>query len=269
VLLINSFKETSLKENMSFNKSDNILKYLKENGYTEKEEDIDEIFSNCIMKNEYNELKLILKYAYKNNIILKINEKNKCGNNPFISCIQNNNIKVTKLIIDYAIKNNIIIDINEKSNNGNYPLSIIINKNNIDMIKLIVGYAYENDVILIIRESEIQEASKINLNIKKILINYLITINKKFQKILKDNGYNITNSDINKYFLNCIYLSKNELVKLIMVYANNNNIILQVNEVSKNNYYPLLWCTMNNNFEMTQLIIDYAYSKNIILRLDF
>jgi len=152
---------------MPFNKSNNILKYLKEKGYNETEKDINVILLKNIIKNENRICKLVLEYAYKNDIILKINGKNKYGNNPFIWSIHNNNIEIVKLIIDYARKKNIIININEKTRKGNYPLLISIKNNNIEMIKLIMDYANKTNTKLKIKDNDIKEASKINNDIKK------------------------------------------------------------------------------------------------------
>jgi len=256
------------KNSEGINDLNGIQIHLIENEYDETENDINEILLCSIIKNENHKSKLILEYAYKNDIILKINGKNKYGNNPFIWSINNNNIEIAKLIIDYAEKKNIIININEKTRKGNYPLLISIKNNDIDMVKLIVEYAYKNDVSLIIKKNDIKEASKINVHIKDVLINYINTINKNFQNILIENGYSETEDDINKFFMSCVNCGNIRLVKLIIAYANKNNMILKINEVVNNNNSPLLWCIINSNLGMAELIINYANSNRIILKIN-
>jgi len=53
-----------------------------------------------------------------------------------------------------------------------------------------------------------------------------------------------------------------------MEYANNNYIILKINEKNKDFLYPFLCCTLNNNIEMIQLLIDYASINYRILRIN-
>jgi len=60
-----------------------------------------------------------------------------------------------------------------------------------------------------------------------------------------------------------------DIVKLLIEYANNNNIILTINEKEKDsNEYPLFNAAEHNNLEIVQLLIDYANQKNIILGME-
>jgi len=57
-----------------------------------------------------------------------------------------------------------------------------------------------------------------------------------------------------------------EMFELLINYANEKNIILELNEKDNKSKYPFL-IAFNNNIEMTQLLIDYANKKNIALEL--
>ena len=154
------------------------------------------------------------------------------------------------------------------------------------MIKLILDYANQNNKILNIEKNDIMEASKINNDIKELLEKYKnIGINKMLnssikmlhssinyfngiQGYLKENGYNETSKDINEIFLNCIAENQLPKFKLILEYANKNNITINVNVLDMHDNYSFLWCTITNNIEMTKLLIDYANSKRMILRIN-
>jgi len=326
-ILLENYKNKNLNKNIvssikmvyeSNNSLNGIQKYLKENGYNETEEDINKILLNCVSKNQLPKLILLLEYANKNNIvlkinnqdnnkrypflwsimnddfkmaqlivdyavskkiILKINEEDINENYPILYCTINNNVEMARLIINYATENNIKLKINEKNKYKNYPLLLSINKNNTEMVRLIVDYAINNNIVLNIEENDIKETCVINEEIKKILEVYKKNKRKSkplgsninndlIQKYLRENGYKETEEDINKLLLN--YIAKNQLpkFKVVLKYANQNNIILKMNEIDSNENYPLLWCTIHNNIEMAQLIIDYADSKNIILNLN-
>jgi len=58
------------------------------------------------------------------------------------------------------------------------------------------------------------------------------------------------------------------MLKLLIDYANNNNIILELNEKDKNGNYPLLLVCVSNSAEMVELLIDYSNKNNIILELN-
>jgi len=58
------------------------------------------------------------------------------------------------------------------------------------------------------------------------------------------------------------------MVKLIMDYANKNNIILYINDQETKGNYPLLFAVDNDNIEMIKLLIDYANQKSIILKIN-
>ena len=59
-------------------------------------------------------VQLLIDYANKNNITLKLNEKNKYGSFPLLLSCNKNNIEMVQLLIEYSNKNNIILELNEK-----------------------------------------------------------------------------------------------------------------------------------------------------------
>ena len=66
-------------------------------------------------------VRLLIEYANKNNIILKLNEKDVNGYYPLIDVCSKNNMECVRLLIEYANKNNIILELNENNNEyGNY-----------------------------------------------------------------------------------------------------------------------------------------------------
>eukprot|EP00833_Pecoramyces_ruminatium_P002403 jgi/Orpsp1_1/1176435/evm.model.c7180000057575.1 len=59
------------------------------------------------------------------------------------------------------------------------------------------------------------------------------------------------------------------MVKLLMEYADDHNIALDINQKSENGIYPLITAiAKNKNIEMVKLLIEYANRKNITLDID-
>eukprot|EP00833_Pecoramyces_ruminatium_P015563 jgi/Orpsp1_1/1189595/evm.model.d7180000073133.1 len=69
-------------------------------------------------------------------------------------------------------------------------------------------------------------------------------------------------------FLDATLRDNIEIVKLFIDYANQHDIILELNEKNNIGYYPLLWVTIKNDIEMIKLLIEYANKYNIILQLN-
>jgi len=46
-----------------------------------------------------------------------------------------------------------------------------------------------------------------------------------------------------------------EIFKLLIEYANQHLIVLELNEKNEDGQYPLLWATFNNNIEIVKLLI--------------
>jgi len=53
-----------------------------------------------------------------------------------------------------------------------------------------------------------------------------------------------------------------------MDYAQHQNIILKLNETDEEGEFPLLKYIYNNNIEMVNLFIEYANNYNIILEIN-
>jgi len=58
-----------------------------------------------------------------------------------------------------------------------------------------------------------------------------------------------------------------EIVQLLLEYANQHQIILELNEKNKNIKYPLLRA-IDNNIKIVKLLIEYANKHQIILEYD-
>ncbi|ORY84549.1 ankyrin [Neocallimastix californiae] len=57
------------------------------------------------------------------------------------------------------------------------------------------------------------------------------------------------------------------MFKLLIDYANKNNIILNVNEKDTNGYFPIFGILNNNNYEMLKLLIEYTKKNNNKLKI--
>ena len=77
---------------------------------------------------------------------------------PLLLAIDDINIEIVRLLIDYANKNDIILKLNEKTSSGWYPLLLAISKIeyflNIKMVELLMDYANKKNIILEINEKK-------------------------------------------------------------------------------------------------------------------
>lgn len=71
-------------------------------------------------------LRLLTEYSYKNNILLKINEKGLNGMFLLLCGCKNNNNAIINLLKEYANENFITLNINEKNNNGIIHFSYLV-----------------------------------------------------------------------------------------------------------------------------------------------
>ena len=95
-----------------------------------------------------------------------------------------------------------------------------------------------------------------------------MTNNNNVVQFLKENGFNETKSDdINEIFLDSITQNDVTKTKILIDFANKNNIILNINEKNVTGCYPLYWSVFKNNIKMTKLLIDYANHTSTILNL--
>ncbi|OUM67808.1 hypothetical protein PIROE2DRAFT_4617 [Piromyces sp. E2] len=158
-----------------------------------------------------------------------------------------------KLILEYANKNHILINLNETNDSRSYPLLRICYDNNIDMAKVLIKYANKNNNILELNQKEN------NGKIMKILINY----ENKNNIVLRINETDIFS---NYPMLVAIMNNSIESVRLLIEYANNHYITLQLNSMNKNeinqkNYYgdyPLLYLCKINDSTKVNLLFEYV-----------
>jgi len=71
----------------------------------------------------------------------------------------------------------------------------------------------------------------------------------------------------NYVLLKAINKKNIEIIKLLIEYANENNIILDLNEKNKYRYYPILEAINKNNIEIIKLLILYANKNNIAFNI--
>ena len=76
--------------------------------------------------------------------------------------------------------------------------------------------------------------------------------------------------DINENFPLCYTIINNniDMTQLLIDYANKNNIILNIYKEKNNKDFPFLIATSNNDVGMVKLLINYANKNNIILNIN-
>jgi len=109
----------------------------------------DYLLLKAVNYNKVEIIKLILDYAFKNNIVLELNKTNLMGVFPLLVAAKKNNTETVRLLLEYASKNNITLDINKRDNKwGYYPFLYATKNNNLEMVKLLKEYASKNNIIL-------------------------------------------------------------------------------------------------------------------------
>jgi len=103
----------------------------------------------AIKVNDIENIGEILKYCDKNSIVF---DKDEGGRYPFYHSVVNNNINMTQMIIYYANKNQIKLKINDNSPNGWYPFLIAVSENNIQTAQTIIDYSIKNKIKLKIND---------------------------------------------------------------------------------------------------------------------
>ena len=71
--ILSKFKTKNNRITLNSNNKSSIQDYLKNHGFIETKNDINEIFLDCIIKKDSFKLKIVIKYATENNVILNIN----------------------------------------------------------------------------------------------------------------------------------------------------------------------------------------------------
>ena len=106
-------------------------------------------------------------------------KKNKYGNFPLLKAIENNNTENVKILMKYANKNKIILNINDKNKQKLYLLVIANINNNYDIIKLLVEYSNDHRMELNISKKNCDDITYASLlkNIKKARKEYNVKMN--------------------------------------------------------------------------------------------
>jgi len=175
-------------------------------------------------------VKLLIEYAIKNCIFLKINDCNEMGDFPLLYAIKRDNVKIVKLLIHYAKTNNIILNINCCNKRGDFPFLFAMQGNNKVMVELLISYAKENNIIFKINDC----------------------------------------NDMGDFpLLSAVKTNNKEMVKLLMNYASENGIILRINNNNVMNECPLLSAIQLYNTDIIELLIDYGEKNDITLIFNF
>ncbi|OUM64919.1 hypothetical protein PIROE2DRAFT_60337 [Piromyces sp. E2] len=232
-LLIAYAKENNII--LSINEGDNegiypLLKIINSNN------NINNIY---FINKMYEQLKLLINYARENKLILEMNCKDKNGNHPFLNLLKYgyNRIlshkytmfEMCKLLIDYAKESKYILNLNEKDTNGNFLISIISD------------YCYENDLKIKLIQLITEYATEFNIKLE------LVEKNNKGEFILSETIYSY------------------ELFKLLINYAENNNII---QEVYKNVSLLFVKGIKNDYSSIIELLLKTAQKHNITIDLN-
>ncbi|KAG4097574.1 hypothetical protein H8356DRAFT_1077866 [Neocallimastix lanati (nom. inval.)] len=115
-------------------------------------------------------VKSIIDYANKNNIILRLNEKDNDNSYPLLISAFVNKPEVAKLIANYTNTNNITLIINDNDNRyKRNSISYALTYNNSEMIELLIDYANANDIILVLKEDKVCSISELDIEIIELL----------------------------------------------------------------------------------------------------
>ncbi|ORX71015.1 ankyrin [Anaeromyces robustus] len=204
--------------------------------------------------------KLLINYANQNNIVLNITEKNNKGNFPILQAYECG-IDIIKALINYANNHNIILNFNEKNGYGNYPLLKGVEYNMFEIAMVIIQF--------------LKTVENNNMIMFKVLVDYankkrlILDINGKN----KENDYPLLiafkyNNHGNYPLLNAIKKSNEDMIQLLIQYANEHKIILNLNEKDNRGNSPLLNAIKKCNEDMIKLLIQYADEHEIILNLN-
>jgi len=207
----------------------------------------------AIWTNDGTKVKVILENIKKKNKTLELNEKNGYGSYYLLIASNRNNISIAKILIEYANNNNIILNLNKKDeNNDSYPLLEATSNSNIELVKLFIEYSYKYNIIL-----------ELNAYNKYGVYPLLCAIEKDGNNII-----HTFNENESFTFHTLKKINNTEIIKLLIEYANNKNITLELNEKDKNGYFPILEATFKNNIEIVKILINYASSHNIVLNVN-
>eukprot|EP00833_Pecoramyces_ruminatium_P012007 jgi/Orpsp1_1/1186039/evm.model.c7180000096583.2 len=203
-----------------------------------------ELLFCSIEYNNFKIAKLLLKYE-----TIIINNNNSSNNILNYLCVNNKlNLENLLFILNISKTTNLITS---------EVLCNIINNKNITLLKRIFNYKYF-DIDFI---KNILNIYRNKIKLSRVEFEKLIYSNKGLIKVNEktiDGNYSLLTA-INEN----VYI-----VKLLIDYANENNIILELNEKNEFGDFPLLMAINKYNIEMVKLLIDYANEKNIILELN-
>ena len=210
-----------------------------------------------------NDMRSILDYAKKFNIILELNEKDRYSYSPIFQSVVQDNLYIIKLLIEYAIENNIILNFNEKDYNGNYLLlKAMKNKNKVEIVKLFIDYSQKFNIILELNEKNSKGDCPLLLALDtKELAHLIIGYAKENHIVLKigdhDND-NYDNKDNNLFF----YAIRNydfEFIQLLMDYNKDHHIVF--NTYKNYDFTDLFFCSMKyNRFNAAKFLLEKGAS---------
>ncbi|KAG4095331.1 ankyrin repeat-containing domain protein [Neocallimastix lanati (nom. inval.)] len=226
----------------------------------------------AIFQNNIEIVGSLIDYANKNKIILDMNGENQYGNYPLLIAIEKTNYKLVKQLLDYAKTNNTKIEIEKRNNIEWYPLARAVNTNNCKIVKLLIEYAFNKKINLVIYENDIDDISKIDSKILKLLYkNYMLNIIRikmnqnsifleNIHEKIKIDAFNDLNKNISD--------NNESNTRQTLENAEKNYIYLNINQKDKDGLYPLSKAIKNNNINIVKLLINYGVKNKIILNFN-
>eukprot|EP00833_Pecoramyces_ruminatium_P006641 jgi/Orpsp1_1/1180673/evm.model.c7180000074290.1 len=240
----------------------------------------------AVYHNNIKIIKLLIRYADKYNITLKLNKKENFGYYPLLLAIEKNNIEIIELLIKYAEENGITLELNEKDNDGWYPLYWATINNNLEIINLLIDYANKNRILLKVNEKNkkgkypfLEALNSHNFEIVQLLINYAIDHNivleydkneignhSEIIELIKE--YEVAN-EIKKDLFNAIEKENVKKVRSILnnVVKKKKNLNLNIVKDEKG-WNPLLLAIEKKNKDIVQLLLEYSNAPNKTLDIN-
>jgi ankyrin repeat protein len=222
-------------------------------------------------------VELLMEYATNHSIKLDMTSKDKKGRYPLLWAVNRNNIAMVRLLVDFACKNEIALEFRESDVKD-------ISKINFSIIQELRKFEKEGIITSDIDGSS-SSIDSLNLGSKTIIHHSLGSKAKDLLKACEDNKLEDVKSVLNESRDNSDTLNLNHIknkdgeyplmlaafndnisiAKLLIDYANEFNLVLDLNEKDRSGSYALLYATVWNNMEMVQLFIDYAKAHQLTL----
>jgi len=233
----------------------------------------DNLLSYATNKNNIELIKMIIKYANKHNVILRMvdyyDEDKICS--PLIYAFENDNLDMVRILMKYINEKNIKFNINYKvGSERKNLLSYAIEKKSVTLLKEVIDYSNNNNKTIDLSDDEISEYNNIIISVMKyknidMALSVIISIMKY---LIKNDDINIVNCEKdpwNRLLFFGINNNSTELVDLILKYdgikKENNNNFFKIVEAKK--YSLLNYAMKKDNIDIVKKILNYIIKNEI------